>query len=165
MRWFNIESAPKELPVLTDVGIATLMSFQKYSKLEGSHLLTRNIMRDDMMNACTNFKWILTDYHGAPLFTTPGTGEGARRVFVAPRRWMMLPFRHPSSLIDFNISPAYRHKRRKSAYTVVGEATFQCSSFDGIELDEESVIVYEGTDGRLWVRTKHEFMDGRFVPY
>ena len=30
------------------------------------------------------------------------------------------------------------------------------------DLDDEKVVVYQGADGRVWVRPEYEFNDGRF---
>lgn len=56
----------------------------------------------------------------------------------------------------------WRHKVRGTTYTVVGEATMQ-DSYHGVR-DHDTMVVYRSLeDGRLWVRAKSEFEDGRFV--
>lgn len=52
-----------------------------------------------------------------------------------------------------------RHKKRGTQYEVVGVAELQTATdlVDGSEM-----MVYRGTDGRLWVRPVDEFEDGRF---
>lgn len=56
----------------------------------------------------------------------------------------------------------WRHRKRKTTlpYVQVGEATAQCSDWNIQEGD--SVIVYLSSDGKLYVRHKEEFTDGRF---
>lgn len=54
----------------------------------------------------------------------------------------------------------YRHIKRKTLYVVIEIASFQCSHFDGIELDNEPVVVYKSVDtGDVYVRPMYEFMD------
>ena len=55
----------------------------------------------------------------------------------------------------------WRHKKRGTIYTEIGRARFQ-SQHNGRLADGEALIVYQGEDGQLWVRPKHEFLDGRF---
>lgn len=64
---------------------------------------------------------------------------------------------------------AFRHKKRGGVYRVIGKATLQCDEdphggHDGGNAlsDGEEMYVYRGEDGRLWVRSKAEFEDGRF---
>jgi len=59
-------------------------------------------------------------------------------------------------------SDVWRHKKRGSTYTVVGLAEVQA---DEPLTDYEVVTVYRCREtGRLWVRRKSEFEDGRFEP-
>ncbi|WP_354453582.1 DUF1653 domain-containing protein [Methylobacterium sp. 1030] len=53
----------------------------------------------------------------------------------------------------------YRHRKRGSTYRIVGEANLQTSAPVG---DNERLVVYQGDDGRIWVRPANEFFDGRF---
>jgi len=53
----------------------------------------------------------------------------------------------------------YRHKRRGSAYTVVGRAILQTGAPIG---DDQELVIYRGEDGHLWARSVVEFCDGRF---
>ena len=55
----------------------------------------------------------------------------------------------------------WRHVTRGSDYVEVGRAKVQNS----LQLIDEgdTVVVYRGTDGKLWVRHEDEFEDGRFV--
>ena len=53
-----------------------------------------------------------------------------------------------------------RHKKRGSIYTVLDLAEVQASN--GPLEDYEVVVVYLGEDGKLWVRRRPEFRDGRF---
>lgn len=54
----------------------------------------------------------------------------------------------------------YRHKKRGTLYTVLGEGTLQCSANE--LLDNQPIVVYRGEDGKLWARGVAEFHDGRF---
>lgn len=54
-----------------------------------------------------------------------------------------------------------RHKKRGTTYTVIGTATIQCEPSDDIA-DGEELVLYQGEDGRYWVRRPEEFHDGRF---
>lgn len=58
------------------------------------------------------------------------------------------------------MQPTHRHKKRGTEYSIVGEAELQISREDLV--DGSEMIVYLGTDGKLWVRSKFEFEDGRF---
>lgn len=58
------------------------------------------------------------------------------------------------------ISRRVRHIKRGSEYDVIGEATLQTST--PLE-DMRLMVVYRADDGKLWVRPKSEFEDGRFV--
>lgn len=53
----------------------------------------------------------------------------------------------------------YRHVKRGTEYTVLGEATVQAGR--GIH-DYDTVVVYRDESGELWVRPREEFYDGRF---
>jgi hypothetical protein len=64
-----------------------------------------------------------------------------------------------------------RHKKRGSVYDVLGEGEVQISrGHGGNSLKKESrrlvegdtLTVYQGTDGKLWLRFPDEFNDGRF---
>lgn len=55
----------------------------------------------------------------------------------------------------------YRHLKRGTTYTVLGDATLQISTFPPDEGD--TLRVYRSDeDGKLWVRSATEFLDGRF---
>lgn len=56
----------------------------------------------------------------------------------------------------------YRHVKRGTIYTVIGEGKLQCSA--NPLLDDQPIVVYRGEDGQLWARGVDEFHDGRFVP-
>lgn len=60
----------------------------------------------------------------------------------------------------------YRHVKRGTYYTVVGEVTMQCSTLrffhDMRALDGSTWVLYQGTDGAYYARPKEEFLDGRF---
>ena len=54
----------------------------------------------------------------------------------------------------------FQHVKRGTHYIVVGSARLQAS---GPLPDEAEVVVYQGNDGKLWVREIGEFLDGRFA--
>ena len=54
----------------------------------------------------------------------------------------------------------FKHNKRGTLYTVVGLAELQISADD--LTDGSEVVVYRGEDGKLWVRGRNEFLDGRF---
>ena len=56
----------------------------------------------------------------------------------------------------------WRHKKRGSMYLEIGRG-FAKVSHHPIE-EMTAVVVYRGTDGKLWVRNAVEFDDGRFEP-
>ena len=67
--------------------------------------------------------------------------------------------------------PRYRHKKRGTEYTVIGEGKMQAefwidpnldAEYDNTAVDMRNVVVYQGDDGKIWVRPKEEFEDGRF---
>ena len=55
----------------------------------------------------------------------------------------------------------YRHKKRGGLYEILdlGPANLQ---LDGPDDGAEVVIYRSHQDGRIWVRKKYEFFDGRF---
>lgn len=53
----------------------------------------------------------------------------------------------------------YKHKKRGGSCVIVGEAEVQAAE---PLTDYEVVVVYRGLDGKLWVRRRSEFFDGRF---
>lgn len=58
------------------------------------------------------------------------------------------------------VGRTYRHLKRGTSYRVVGEALLQIST-EQLK-DGDSVTVYQGEDGKLFVRGTDEFHDGRF---
>jgi hypothetical protein len=52
----------------------------------------------------------------------------------------------------------WRHKKRGGEYSVIAHGRLQIEG----DLDYEKVVVYQGEDGRVWVRPAYEFNDGRF---
>ena len=63
--------------------------------------------------------------------------------------------------MNYNNEDRYRHLKRGSTYVKVGVAELQCASpvVEGV-----AMVVYRcEKDGRLWVRSEEEFLDGRFL--
>lgn len=68
--------------------------------------------------------------------------------------------------------PTHQHLKRGSTYRVIGEAEAQVSVAGRSDFpatarligDGDKLTVYQGEDGKLWVRFSDEFNDGRFVP-
>lgn len=64
----------------------------------------------------------------------------------------------------------HRHKKRGTEYVLVGYGRMQAADLyhyggDGgyLRADDEEVAIYRGVaDGKLWVRPREEFEDGRF---
>lgn len=54
---------------------------------------------------------------------------------------------------------SWKH-RKGGVYTVIGTALGQGRNGQGLEGRE--LVVYQGSDQRLYVRSKSEFLDGRF---
>lgn len=55
-----------------------------------------------------------------------------------------------------------RHKKRQTLYRVIGEGKMQSEHWRAGDnpdayADMEPVVIYEGTDGKVWVRPKSEF--------
>lgn len=66
--------------------------------------------------------------------------------------------------------PTHQHVKRASTYRVIGEAEAQVSTgainfacYSRQIEDGSRLTVYQGEDGKLWVRFTDEFNDGRFV--
>lgn len=56
--------------------------------------------------------------------------------------------------------PTHRHKKRGTEYEIITDDAL--AQTDISIADNEQVVVYRGHDGRIWVRTREEFDDGRF---
>jgi hypothetical protein len=56
-------------------------------------------------------------------------------------------------------TPTHRHIKRGSSYMLTGAVTVQCAAPVS---DGDILMLYEAEDGRLYVRPRHEFYDGRF---
>lgn len=57
----------------------------------------------------------------------------------------------------------WRHKARGTLYTKVCTAELQTADAASLN-DGDLMEVYQGADGRFWVRFTEEFYDGRFEP-
>lgn len=57
-------------------------------------------------------------------------------------------------MIDQGWKPTHRH-RKGGLYRVLAEATW--------EPDRSLVVIYDDETGKIWVRRKTDFEDGRFV--
>lgn len=69
-----------------------------------------------------------------------------------------------SHLEHLDTTKLYRHRRRNTVYRILHFGTFQSSSSDGIELDDQLCVVYQDiNDFKIWIRAVHEFSDGRFL--
>lgn len=55
--------------------------------------------------------------------------------------------------------PTHRHVRRGSEYKVLGFASLQAAEPC---YETAALVVYQGSDGKLWARPHDEFSDGRF---
>lgn len=55
----------------------------------------------------------------------------------------------------------YRHKKRGSVYELVGVGQLQASDISLLK-DDAPMTIYEDETGKLWVRHRDEFLDGRF---
>lgn len=55
----------------------------------------------------------------------------------------------------------YKHRKRGTEYSVIGEGMIQVDPDSKIE-DYTSVVIYKGDDGQIWVRERDKFHDGRF---
>jgi hypothetical protein len=58
----------------------------------------------------------------------------------------------------------WRHKHRGTVYVEIGRAKFKThfkTEWPHI-LDGDTLVVYQGEDGKMWVRAEDEFEDGRF---
>lgn len=51
-------------------------------------------------------------------------------------------------------APTHRH-RKGGAYRVLAHAT--------LEADRSEAVVYDDAEGNIWVRSRSEFYDGRFI--
>jgi hypothetical protein len=57
--------------------------------------------------------------------------------------------------------PRWRHKKRGTTYTEIGRGELQTMDAGGLT-NGEPMVIYRGSDGKLWVRDVVEFEDGRF---
>lgn len=60
---------------------------------------------------------------------------------------------------DRDFIPDYRHKKRGTVYDLMcDDAIFQGDYVN----DNDTICIYMGENGQIWVRLKEEFYDGRF---
>lgn len=59
--------------------------------------------------------------------------------------------------------PMWRHKKRGTVYMEIGRAELQDASPRG-PAEGDTLVIYQGDDGKLWAREVTEFEDGRFEP-
>jgi len=93
----------------------------------------------------------------AEAYDTPKADDPRRRYTPAQ---MEIAVRHALAALESRPAPTeerYRHKKRGTCYTLIGEGRGQ-----GIIGDEDQVTIYRGDDGAFWVRRSFEFHDGRF---
>lgn len=57
--------------------------------------------------------------------------------------------------------PTHRHVKRGSLYRLVADAVLQAET---PQADNSYLALYQGEDGKFWVRPADEFKDGRFEP-
>lgn len=61
------------------------------------------------------------------------------------------------TLIPTDPAPTHRHLKTGGLYRLISDQAT-------IEATMTPAVVYEGSDGKLWVRPKSEFFDGRVEP-
>jgi hypothetical protein len=58
-----------------------------------------------------------------------------------------------------NIFRRFRHVKRQTTYVEIGRGEVQS---DSTITEGDILVIYVGTDGKLWLRPANEFDDGRF---
>lgn len=102
-----------------------------------------------------------------------------RRDFRQAYRSALLDLRsRPASALSVVGEPTHRHVKTGGEYTLLGFGRMQAGKWktptirpdeDGrnkwthVSIDMREVAIYRGADGKLWVRPREEFEDGRFV--
>jgi hypothetical protein len=60
------------------------------------------------------------------------------------------------------VEATHRHVKRGTLYRVLGKAELQTARSAHVLGEGATLIVYQGEDGKLWLRDEGEFNDGRF---
>ena len=79
--------------------------------------------------------------------------DAAREIYTAMARMHL-----PADSLAWR--PTHRHVKRGSEYKVLGFASLQAAEPC---YETAALVVYQGSDGKLWARPHDEFHDGRFA--
>lgn len=76
-------------------------------------------------------------------------------------RWHELWERFCATIIARGTRQVWRHKKRGTIYNIVGIAELQVSARRR-PAEGDRIVIYVGSDGKMWARSETEFLDGRF---